>query len=176
STGVPYEGPALQPEHRYFWRVKVWNKDGKPYPASDISWWETGLLIQTNWQGKWIGYEYAELHKIRESGAVWFTNTADHPTEPNDTYHAFRYNFNLDTAVRNAALYVAGEDTPAAWINGQQVLQEEKLVPWLQMPWQTYTRVDVTKSLRTGANLLAVRVKKFPTPRPATGAPHSPNT
>ena len=33
SVGVAYAGPALKPEQRYYWRVKVWDKDGKPYPT-----------------------------------------------------------------------------------------------------------------------------------------------
>ncbi len=54
SAGVSYGGPALVPEKRYFWRVRVWDKDGKPYPESDVSWWETGLMDAREWRGKWI--------------------------------------------------------------------------------------------------------------------------
>jgi len=165
STGVTYGGPELQPEKRYFWRVKVWDKDGKPYPISGITWWETGLLSQSNWQAKWIGYEAPELHSIRESGAMWITNSASQPSEPNDTHHDFRFAFSLDRPVQNAALYATGADTTAAWINGRQVLKAQPLVPWQQMPWGTYTRVDVTTSVHTGANLLAIGVTRFLTAR-----------
>ena|ERR1035441_336999 len=44
SVDVHYDGPTLGPEKRYYWRVQAWDKDGKAYPASDVSWWETGLL------------------------------------------------------------------------------------------------------------------------------------
>ena len=44
STGVAYAGPALEPSKRYFWRVTVWDAKGRPYPVSEVSWWETGLL------------------------------------------------------------------------------------------------------------------------------------
>src|SRR5579872_3450423 len=44
SIGVAYGGPAMQPSKRYFWRVRVWDRDGKAYPASDATWWETGVL------------------------------------------------------------------------------------------------------------------------------------
>ena len=57
SVDVAYAGPALKPEQRYYWRVKVWDKDGKAYPASDVTWWETGLMDPSAWRGKWIGYE-----------------------------------------------------------------------------------------------------------------------
>jgi len=74
SIGAHYEGPALEPSKRYFWRVMVWGRGGKPYPASDVSWWETGLLRQENWTAKWIGYEESEHRYMRESGAEWITN------------------------------------------------------------------------------------------------------
>src|SRR5438874_11774109 len=53
----------------------------------------------------------------------------------------------------------------SAWINGRQVLQAQPLTPWQQMPWGTYTRVDVTRSLHSGANLLAIGVTRFLTAR-----------
>jgi len=41
SIGVAYGGPTLKPSTRYYWRVLAWDRNGKPYPASDPSWWET---------------------------------------------------------------------------------------------------------------------------------------
>ncbi len=32
SFGVVYGGPELAASTRYYWRVEVWDKDGKPYP------------------------------------------------------------------------------------------------------------------------------------------------
>src|ERR1700687_3889927 len=74
SAGVSYAGPPLIAEKRYFWRVKVWDKDGKPYPPSDASWWETGLLDASEWRGKWIGREENEHKRVREADAAWVTN------------------------------------------------------------------------------------------------------
>ncbi len=42
SVGVAYAGPELKPEQRYYWRVKVWDKDGISYPVSDVTWWRPG--------------------------------------------------------------------------------------------------------------------------------------
>src|SRR5207244_10410452 len=74
SAGVSYAGPALVPEKRYFWRVKAWDQGGKPYPASNASWWETGLLEAKEWRGKWIGREEHEHKRVREADAAWVTN------------------------------------------------------------------------------------------------------
>jgi len=165
SAGVPYGGPSLIPEKRYFWRVKVWDKDGKPYPVSDVSWWETGLLQQTNWKAQWIGYENPELHSLRNSGAVWITNVAEEPTSTADTHHDFRFHFSLDKPIQRAVLYTTGEDTAAAWVNGKQVIEAQPLAPWKQMPWGTYMRQDVTSTVRPGENLLAIGVTRFLIPR-----------
>jgi alpha-L-rhamnosidase len=42
SVGVPYVGGALLAEKRYFWRVLLGDQDSKPYPSSEVAWWETG--------------------------------------------------------------------------------------------------------------------------------------
>ena len=162
SVNVRYAGPALQPEKRYFWRVKVWDKDGTEYPVSDTSWWEMGLLRPEEWRAKWIGYEERELHAIRESGAQWITNAEVRDyTMPGDTHHGYRMAVDLKDRVKSATLYSTGEDTTAVWVNGQEVRQTEPLPPWKQTPWGTYVRQDVTKEMRDGRNELAVEVTHF---------------
>ena len=162
SVGVAYGGPSLQPSHRYFWRVKVWDKDGKPYPVSDASWWETGLMDPANWKGKWIGHESDELHALRTSGALWITN-AKVPdfAGTGDTHHEFRFHFSPAKAVARADLYTTGEDATSAWVNGKQVRKAAPLPKWKQTPWGTYEMQDVTGDLREGANLIGVEVTHF---------------
>jgi len=163
SVGVVYAGPALKPEQRYYWRVKVWDKDGNPYPASDVTWWETGLMQPAEWHGQWISFEQPEEKAIRESGALWITNDGGTDAKGSDTQHDFRYEFTLPFAVRSAHLYVTGKDTASAWMNGKQVLAAEPLPPWKQTPWKSYREVDVTPQLQQGSNLLAVEVTLYAT-------------
>jgi alpha-L-rhamnosidase len=174
SIGVRYEGRALVPSKRYFWRVLAWDGDGKQYPRSNVSWWETGLLEQGSWKAKWIGYEESELRYVRESGAVWITNAdTEAPKEAEKTNHDFRFHFDLVKPVRRGVLYVTGQDSAGAWINGKQVLQSEPLPPWRHMPWKTYTVRNVTMELRNGQNLLAVEVVRYAPERRAAGANYS---
>ena len=97
--------------------------DGKPYPASEASWWETGLMSAESWQGKWIGYEEEEERRIRESGAAWITNAPEDYKGASPAKHDFRFGFDLAQPVKRAVLYVTGEDAAAAWVNGKQVVQ-----------------------------------------------------
>ena len=162
SVNVPYGGPELAASRRYYWRVRVWDKDGKAYPASAASWWETGLMGQQNWKAKWIGYDEPELHAIREGNAEWITNAeTDSSSITGDTHHDFRFGFDLKGEVRRALLYVTGRDSAAAWVNGKQVLEAQPLPPWKQMPWKTYNVLDISKELNSGTNFLAIEVVRY---------------
>ena len=72
-----------------------------------------------------------------------------------------RLTFDIAQQPRRAVLYVAGQDTPAAWFNGRQILQAQPLPPWKQMPWKTYTSHDVTAQLRGGKNILAIEIVHY---------------
>src|SRR6266849_8357780 len=162
SRFVPYGGPALEPSKRYYWRVVIWDQDGKVSAPSAPSWWETGLLNQENWKAEWIGYEEPELRHVRKSGAVWITNAnTDAPTDAEKANHEFRFHFDLVEPVRRGVLYVTGQDSACAWINGKQVLQSEPLPPWRQMPWKTYSVRDVSNNMHAGQNVLAVEVVRY---------------
>ncbi|HKL32771.1 MAG TPA: hypothetical protein VJ919_09560, partial [Tangfeifania sp.] len=54
SVHVRYEGPQLQPTQKYFWRVRVWDKEGVVSGWSEPASWETGLMNESNWQAEWI--------------------------------------------------------------------------------------------------------------------------
>ena len=46
------------PAKKYFWTVKVWDRDGNESGWSRTAWFVTGLFSGTDWQGaQWIGYD-----------------------------------------------------------------------------------------------------------------------
>ncbi|MCH3994929.1 MAG: glycoside hydrolase family 78 protein [Prevotella sp.] len=58
ALNILYQGQSLQPSTRYLWTVTVWNNKGEQ--NSDTSWFETGLMCNSDkspaWSGaKWIG-------------------------------------------------------------------------------------------------------------------------
>ena len=171
---APLRRTRVRTEQRYFWRVIVWDENGKAYPASDPSWWETGLLQQENWKAKWIGYEETEEQAVRESGAAWITNAkVDAPKDGKKANHDFRFHFELTKPVRHAALYVTGQDSPAAWINGKQILQSEPPPAWEQFPWKGYKVRDVSSALQPGRNTLAIEIVRYGGPPVPTQTPMS---
>ena len=120
------------------------------------------MIQQENWQAKWIGYEEPEHKHIRESGAEWITNSDTEPPKASDkAAHDFRLKFEVARPVRRASLYVTGQDSASAWINGKQVLEAEPLPPWKQMPWKTYMTRDISKTVKSGGNVLAVEIVRY---------------
>lgn len=162
SVGVIYGGKKLEPERRYYWRVQVWDQDGRAYPLSEPNWWETGLLDPANWRAKWIGYEDLEHAAVRTAKAEWITNpTIRDDKSKGDTRHDLRIDFDLSKPVEGATLYATGEDTAAAWINGRPVLTASPAPPWGRLPWRTYGSAVVTATLHPGRNLLAIEALQY---------------
>ncbi len=164
SVGVAYHGAALAPTTRYYWRVLAWDQDGKSYPASGTSWWETGLLGQANWRGKWIGYQTWEEAAVRTAGATWVTSPdfqALADAKAAEQKIAYRLPFKLSGKVKKAWLFVTGQDVASAWVNGAQVTKGAALPGWKQLPWKKYVQVDVTGKVHDGANDLAVEITHY---------------
>jgi len=164
ALNVVYKGPAVAAGTRYFWCVKVWDAAGKPYAASEIGWWETGLLKQEAWRAQWVGFETAEEAAVRKAPAAWIANPdakALAEEKGTEQHFAYRQTVTLAKPVRHAALYATGEDTVAAWVNGAQVLKADPFPAWKQMPWKKYVRADVTGQLSGGANSIAIEAVHY---------------
>jgi len=163
SFGIPYAGPPLKPFTRYYWRVNLWDVANKPYTASEASWWETGLMHEDGWRAQWIGYETPEEASVRHAAAQWIANPdAKTPAAGRDEQRFdYRTTITLPQTVKFAALFATGQDTVSAWVNGAQVLTEDPLPPWKQMPWKKFVRGEVTQQLTPGANTISVEALHY---------------
>ncbi len=164
SVGVAYQGPTLTPSTRYYWRVKAWDKDGKEYPASETAWWETGLMSQDNWRAKWIGYQDWEESAVRKAGAEWITTpdgTELNGATATEQKVAYRLTFKGGKSAKQIYLFMTGQDVASAWVNGAQVATGAPLPGWKQLPWKKYVKIDVTKLVHDGDNLLAIETTHY---------------
>ena len=55
SAQIDYAGKPLASRQRVWWKVRVWDRDGKPSAYTAPRWWEAGLLKPEDWKGNWIG-------------------------------------------------------------------------------------------------------------------------
>jgi hypothetical protein len=54
TTQIPYQGRPLKSSQQVFWKVRVWDKDGKVSAWSQPASWTMGLLSEADWQARWI--------------------------------------------------------------------------------------------------------------------------
>jgi alpha-L-rhamnosidase len=141
SVEVFYEGDPLTSGERSYWKVRVWDKDGRATRFSDASFFETGLLRQSDWQGKWI------------TGGAGISAPL------------FRHEFTIDDNIRRARLYIAGLGCYELYINGKKigdrVLEPASTYYNNDQPYELGSRVlyatyDVGGDIRPGTNAIGV--------------------
>jgi alpha-L-rhamnosidase len=57
QTAPVYAGQALKSRQRAYWKVRVWDRDGRASDWSPTAFWTMGLLEREEWQARWIGYD-----------------------------------------------------------------------------------------------------------------------
>jgi alpha-L-rhamnosidase len=162
SINIPYAGPALRPQTRYFWQVRVWDNKNQP-TTSAPAFFETGLLTPTDWQAKWI--RRADPTADRELAAVrwlWLPNT-DPKAIPPSTEAEFRYTLHLDAAPTRASLHVLAVGHFVATVNGTPTGQHTDFGAF---DWE-----EITPLLKPGDNEILVKVTSPHARQPATTVP-----
>ncbi|HWS01123.1 MAG TPA: family 78 glycoside hydrolase catalytic domain, partial [Prolixibacteraceae bacterium] len=181
SIQVSYEGKPLLAGTRYYWKVRIWDVDGKPSKWSKPAFWSTGLLAREDWQdARWIAFKPADQWKLEwkqhkeaelkglppmqwpNTSWPWFTGKDStiftlyemvHPKY--DPSPLFRKEFQLNKKVRSATLYVCGLGYYEAFLNGKKVGDHVLDPAWTNFDQRSmYVTYDVTNQLIKGANAI----------------------
>ncbi|MBQ3083104.1 MAG: alpha-L-rhamnosidase N-terminal domain-containing protein, partial [Alistipes sp.] len=144
SIWVPYGGTKLQSNQRCYWQVKVTTTKGES-AWSEVAEWGMGLLGETAWSGRWIGWDapFAWDKEITHS-------------ELSARY--IRTEFALEQkAITRATLHISGLGMYELFINGEQI-GDQVLAPAPTDYRRTvlYNSFDVTETLQQGENALGV--------------------
>lgn len=147
TSGIAYAGKALHSRAECFWKVQVWDREGKASGWSEPASWSMGLLARGDWSAKWVSYRDQEpLHTSRK-----------------DLYlpspRLYRREFHTEKAVRRAVLYASALGLCQVHLNGTRVANT-----WFAPGWSDYRKrayyqaCDVTKQVTQGANALGAVV------------------
>ncbi|MBE8718273.1 family 78 glycoside hydrolase catalytic domain [Cellvibrio polysaccharolyticus] len=128
---VHYAGKPIKSSQQVFWKVKVWDRDGKASDWSETSSWTMGVLSQEEWKGVWITPPQA-----MESALL-------------------RKNFVVNKGLKSAVLHAVGLGTYDLHLNGSK-LGEDLLSPgWTNFDKTAlYSSWDITEQLQEGDNAL----------------------
>lgn len=156
SIQISYEGKPLQATRYYYWKVKVWNKDGKPSDWSKIASWQMGLLDNSDWQNaQWIGYE-----KMQDSLLLVPAVHMNGPKRWNNGKNIlpiFRKEFQTKKTIKQATIYISGLGHFELSINGKKVGDHFLDPGWTKYDKHAlYVTFDITQHLKQGANAIGV--------------------
>jgi alpha-L-rhamnosidase len=160
SINILCNSNALAPAKEYFWKVKVWDKDGKESSWSSPSQFVTGLFDRKDWSGaQWIGHEEIPDSLILVPGVHPWGNDVKNLALRRAIVPLFRKEFDTNKEIKSAYLFISGLGHYKAYINGQQISDD-----FLSPGWTDYNKTclyntyEVTGHLRQGENAIGVIV------------------
>jgi alpha-L-rhamnosidase len=132
---VPYGGNKLQPGGDYYWKVMIYDRDGKPSEWSKPARFSMGLLNRSDWKGDWIMHPSAKSNKH-----IWF-----------------RKELNLNDKAASAFIYVASLGFHELYVNGKKA-DDRVLAPAVSRIDKRvlYVTYDITSLLKKGKNAIAL--------------------
>ncbi|WP_433611083.1 family 78 glycoside hydrolase catalytic domain [Dactylosporangium sp. CA-139114] len=151
QVDVAYSGPALASMRGYFWRVRVWDTQGRAGAWSATQSFETALRSPASeWTADFVG---APATGADVSGATWIWYPEGDPAAgvPAATRY-FRRTFTLTGAPSSATLVVTGDDTADVWVNGVPVSSSPRVTD----SWKRAATLDLAGRLTSGTNTIAI--------------------
>ncbi|QNA45691.1 family 78 glycoside hydrolase catalytic domain [Lacibacter sediminis] len=141
SLHVQYNGAALQPGKKYFWKVIVQTNKGAAQ-TNQTAFFSIGLAKE-QWKAKWIGYDQASAW---DSVTQWSRLSARY----------LRKEFAGKPAVKRATAYISGLGMYELYINGTKI-GDQVLAPNPTDYRKTYfyNTHDVTAQIKAGSNAIA---------------------
>jgi len=144
TLSVLYAGAPLTAGLACYWKVRVWDRNGRPSAWSVPARWEMALLRPEDWTARWIN----DGRPLPDR---------DEDLYKDDPAPLFRKEFDAPRRIRKARLYITGLGYYEASINGTRVGDHVLDPGWTNYAKRVFYSVyDVTGLLKPGANCLGV--------------------
>jgi alpha-L-rhamnosidase len=155
-----YQGQPLVSHRRCYWKVKVWDKDGRESSWSQPAMWSMGLLQPGDWKADWIGYDKPRKIVATQAPldqAKWIWHAADEAGNAPKCQRLFYYAFTLpeDAKVKQAELSASADDGMKFAINGHLRITTEAR----NDSWRQARRASIAAEIKPGRNELRVLVE-----------------
>lgn len=151
SIHVPYNGKPLQSRQQCFWKIKIWDKDGKPSKWSDGATWEMALLNKDDWKAQWIVPTRSEDVKKTIPLGPWLW----HPTvEGDNTTVFFRTEVELPAGEKPhfTIIAISADNHYELFVNGKRIGEDGNFKSVEELSGDG-------ANFKEGKNLIAVKVK-----------------
>lgn len=134
--GIVPSGAQLKSSTTYYWKVRLWDSEGKAGSWSKAASFQTGILNEGDWQGCWISVDWDKC------GSMPY----------------LRKEFRVKGRVLRATAFVCGLGASDLFVNGEYADESRVLDP-AQTNYEQYalySAIDVTRLVRTGSNCIGV--------------------
>ncbi|MFO7922730.1 MAG: family 78 glycoside hydrolase catalytic domain [Bacteroidales bacterium] len=131
SVNIPYGGKPLVSMQDCWWRVRVWDGEGKVSDWSEAAFWSMGLLDQQEWVAQWIGAPWQDetpLPRPSSPGRNYFYNPGSPSEDLPPPAPMLRKSFSVEKEVFSARAFVTGLGFFEFYLNGEKV-GDDVLVP-----------------------------------------------
>jgi alpha-L-rhamnosidase len=163
TAQIAYAGKPLASRQACFWKVRAWDRDGKPTPWSEPARWEMGLLKAGDWTARWIEADLkADAPAAASlSGAKWIwcpeAGVDLAKTAPaGDRFFRCRISVPAGEKPEAAQIILAVDDQFTLFVNGKQAGRFAE-----QDGWMRPQRYDLLPLLTSGSNVVAVAGKNI---------------
>lgn len=145
---IEYAGETLKPFTRYYWCVKVYDKNGDASAWSKPHLFETAMLVAGEWKAQGIG-----------DGSKQFERDKDF--YKHDPMPLLRKQFNATKKIVSARLYISGLGYYAAYLNDKKI-GDHFLDPGFTFykKQALYVTYDFTSMPGKGANTIGIMLGK----------------
>ncbi len=154
SIQVQYKGAALKSTNKYYWKVRVWDQNGKSAGWSKTAFFQMGLLNASDWkQARWIAYE-----RLADSNVnVLPTDGKKDRLNANNILPMFRKDFVLAKPIKSATAFISGLGHFEFSLNGRKVSDDFLAPGWTKYDKEAlYVTYDITSQVKKGANAVGV--------------------
>ena len=147
TTGIVYGGRPLASRQHCFWKVRVWDKAGKPSAWSERATWGMALLKPGDWKAQYISFsDKTPVHRFADP---LFLPPA----------RQYRKEFAAAKPVRRATIYATALGIYELHLNGERLGDACFAPGWTDYHQRAYYQTyDVTSLLKQGANALGAWV------------------
>jgi hypothetical protein len=133
---TPFAGKPLKSSQQVFWKVRVWDANGKISAWSKTATWTTGLFSTNDWHAKWIGAADTNIPSL-----------------------LLRREFSIKPGLKRALVNICGLGQYELTLNGKKVGDDFLSPGWTKYD-QTclYDTRDITDLLRNGKNAVSIEL------------------
>ena len=133
---INYDGQKLNPWQPIFWKVRVWDENGKASDWSRTANWVMGVLSDSDWHAHWIGASDADIPSL-----------------------LLRHEFSVKPGLKRALVNICGLGQYEMTLNGKKAGDDILSPGWTEYDHTClYDTRDITSLLHSGKNAVGIEL------------------